>query len=171
MARRPSVHQIVISKKAPKPIGPYSPAIKVKSPGEMLFVSGQIPIEMPSGTVFKGEIKRQAELALENMKNLVLDGGFQMDEIVKCTIFLTDMRNFDVVNEVYQKLFVGQMVPARAVVQVAGLPKEVGVEVECIAVKSGPSMDELLNDADFKKPMPGMRPMPGRQPPGKPPGK
>ena len=149
MARRPPVHEMITSKKAPKPVGPYSHAIKVKQPGEMLFVSGQIPIEVPSGNVFRGDIKKQADLALTHLKNIIQDAGFAVDEVVKCTIFLTDLKNFEAVNEVYQKMFVGQMLPARAVVQVAALPKEVGVEVEAIAVKRGLSDGELFKDQDF----------------------
>ena len=103
--------------------------------GEMLFVSGQIPLELPAGQVFTGDIKRQATLALTHLKNIILDSGFSMDEVVKCNIYLTDMKNFDAVNEVYQKLFVGMTLPARAVVQVAGLPKGVGLEADAIAVK------------------------------------
>ncbi len=150
MARRPAVHEMITSRKAPKPVGPYSHAIKVKQPGEMLFVSGQIPIEIPSGNVFKGDIKRQAELALTHLKNIILDAGFNMDEVVKVTIFLVDLKAFDTVNEVYQRLFVGQMLPARAVVQVAALPKEVGIEVEATAVKKAAAPDELFEDEDFK---------------------
>jgi 2-iminobutanoate/2-iminopropanoate deaminase len=149
MARRPAVHEMITSKKAPKPVGPYSHAIRVAQPGAMLFVSGQIPIEVPSGNVFKGDIKKQAELALTHLKSIVMDAGFAVDEIVKTTIFLTDLKNYDTVNTVYQNMFVGQTLPARALVQVAALPKEVGIEVECIAVKKGGSA-ELFTDADFK---------------------
>jgi 2-iminobutanoate/2-iminopropanoate deaminase len=143
MARRPPVHNMITSRKAPKPVGPYSHAIHVTSPGEMLFVSGQIPIEVPSGNVFTGDIKRQAELALTHLKNIILDAGFSMDEVVKCSIFLMDMKNFEAVNEVYSRMFVGQTLPARAVVQVAGLPKGVGVEVEAIAVKKAAAPEPL----------------------------
>ena len=150
MVRRPAVHEMVVSKKAPKPVGPYSQAIKIKQPGEMLFVSGQIPIEVPSGNVFRGDIKRQAELVFGHVRSVVQDAGFQMDEVVKVSIFLTDLKNFDAVNDVYTKMFVGQMLPARAVVQVAALPKEVGIEVECVAVKRGMSADELFEE-ELKK--------------------
>ena len=150
MARRPGIHEMITSKKAPKPVGPYSHAIRVKQPGEMLFVSGQIPIEVPSGTVFTGDIKHQAELALTHVKNIVMDAGFTVDEVVKCSIFLTDMKSFDAVNEVYQRMFVGQMLPARAVVQVVGLPKGVGIEVEAIAVKKAAAIDEVFKNEDFK---------------------
>ncbi|MBI5509702.1 MAG: deaminase [Deltaproteobacteria bacterium] len=150
MARRPPVHEMITSKKAPKPVGPYSHAIRVKQPGEMLFVSGQIPIEVPSGNVFTGDIKRQAEIALTHVKSIVMDAGFSVDEVVKCSIFLTDLKNFEAVNEVYQRMFVGQMLPARAVVQVSGLPKGVGVEVEAIAIKKAAAADELFKDEDFR---------------------
>lgn len=146
MARRAAVHEMITSRKAPKPVGPYSHAIKVAKPGEMLFVSGQVPIEVPAGTVFIGDIKKQADIALNHLRNIVMDAGFTMDEVVKCTIYLTDMKNFEAVNEVYQKFFVGQTLPARAVVAVAGLPKGVGVEVDCIAVKRGGSAVEGLTD-------------------------
>ena len=137
MVRRPAVHQMIMSRKAPKPVGPYSHAVLTQGGGNMLFVSGQIPIELPAGTVFNGDIKRQAELALMHVKNIILDAGFIVDEVVKCTIYLTDMANFEAVNEVYQRMFVGQTLPARAVVQVAGLPKGVSIEVDAIAVKKG----------------------------------
>jgi 2-iminobutanoate/2-iminopropanoate deaminase len=150
MARRPAAHEMVTSKKAPKPVGPYAQAVRVKQPGEMLFVSGQLPIEVPSGNVFKGDIKRQAEIAIEHVRNIVQDAGFSLDEIVKCTVYLTDLKNFEVVNQVYQKLFVGQNLPARAVVQVAALPKEVGIEIEAIAVKRGAGVDEAFKDEDFR---------------------
>ena len=135
MARRPALHDMITSRKAPKPVGPYSHAVRVNAPGAMLYVSGQIPIEVPSGNVFTGDIKRQAELAFTHLRNIVLDAGFIMDEVVKVHIYLTDMKNFDTVNDVYQKLFVGKTLPARAVVGVAGLPKGVGVEADCIAIK------------------------------------
>lgn len=147
MAKRPSTHEMITSRKAPKPVGPYSQAVRAKNPGEMLFVSGQIPIEVPSGNIFRGEIKKQAELALTHFRNIVQDAGFTMDDVVKVSIFLTDLKQFDAVNEVYTKFFVGQMLPARAVVGVAALPKDVNVEVEGIAVKKGVSaMDELFGD-------------------------
>ncbi len=141
---------MITSRKAPKPIGPYSQAVRVKQPGEMLFVSGQIPIEVPSGDVFKGDIKRQAEIALTHVKNIVLDAKFSMDEVVKCTIFMTNLGDFDKVNQVYEKMFVGQMLPARAAVQVSALPKGVDVEVEAIAVKRGVSADDMFKDDDLR---------------------
>lgn len=144
MARRDAIHQIISSKKAPKPVGAYSQAIRVKQAGEMLFVSGQIPIEVPSGKIFLGDIKKQAEIAFAHVKNIVEDSGFTMDEVVKITIYLTNLDNFDAVNTVYQKFLVGQNLPARAVVEVSKLPKGVDIEVDCIAVKKGMSAEDLL---------------------------
>jgi 2-iminobutanoate/2-iminopropanoate deaminase len=148
MARRNALHEPIQSKRAPKPIGPYVQAIKVKRPGEMLYVSGQIPIELPSGRVFTGDIKKQAELCLSHLRSIIQDAKFSMDEVVKVTIFLTDMKNFEVVNQVYQEFFVGQSVPARAVVQVAALPKEVGVEIEAVVIKAAASVDDILADEE-----------------------
>lgn len=144
MARRPSVHELVTSRKAPKPVGAYSQAVRVKQAGEMLFVSGQIPIEVPSGNVFRGDIAKQAELAFNHVKNIVADAKFTMDEVVKVTLYLTNMENFDKVNDVYQRMFVGQNLPARAIVEVSKLPKDVDIEVDCIAVKKGMSAEDLL---------------------------
>ena len=144
MVRRGMVHEIINSRKAPKPVGAYSQAIKVSQPGEMLFVSGQIPIESPSGKVFLGDIKRQAEIAFNNMRNIVVDAKFSMDEVVKTTIFLTDLKDFEVVNTVYAKLFLGQHLPARAAVQVVALPKGVNVEIECVAVKQGQDPNDIF---------------------------
>ena len=149
MARRPAIHKQIQCRKAPKPVGAYSQAVLIEQPGATLFVSGQIPIEVPSGNVFTGDIKRQADIAFSHLRNIVQDAGFQMDEIVKVTIFLTDLKNFEAVNSVYQKFFVGGALPARAAVEVAGLPKGVGIEVECIAMKKGKSPDELFGDDPF----------------------
>ena len=149
MARRPPIHKQITSRKAPKPVGAYSQAVLIEQPGATLFVSGQIPIEVPSGNVFTGDIKRQAELAFGHVQNIVQDAGFEMDEIVKCSIFLTDLSHFEAVNQVYQKFFVGGALPARAVVEVSGLPKGVGVEVEAIAMKKGQSADDLFAEPGF----------------------
>jgi 2-iminobutanoate/2-iminopropanoate deaminase len=149
MARRPPIHKQITSRKAPKPVGAYSQAVLIEQPGATLFVSGQIPIEVPSGNVFTGDIKRQAELAFGHVQNIVQDAGFGMDEIVKCSIFLTDLSHFEAVNQVYQKFFVGGALPARAVVEVSGLPKGVGVEVEAIAMKKGQSADDLFAEPGF----------------------
>ncbi|MEC9465222.1 MAG: Rid family detoxifying hydrolase [Myxococcota bacterium] len=144
MARRDAVHKQISSRRAPKPVGPYVQAVRVESPGATLLVSGQIPIELPSGKVFTGDIRKQAELALTHLKNIVLDADFTMDEVVKCTIYLTNMDDFDTVNQVYQTFFTGRALPARALVEVSRLPKDVNIEVECMAMKQSASSDNLF---------------------------
>lgn len=138
MARRMGIHTMVQSRKAPRPTGPYAQGVRVEQPGCMLFVSGQIPLEVPTGQVFTGAIQRQAELALTHMKNVVLDAGFELDHVVRCTVYLVDLAHTEVVNAAYQKLFVGHALPARVMVQVAGLPQGVGIEVDAIAVQAAP---------------------------------
>ena len=149
MARRPPIHKQITSRKAPKPVGAYSQAVLIEQPGATLFVSGQIPIEVPSGNVFTGDIKRQAELAFGHVRSIVQDAGFEMDEVVKCSIFLTDLNHFEAVNQVYQTFFVGGSLPARAVVEVSGLPKGVGVEVEASAMKKGQRAAALFGEPGF----------------------
>ncbi len=144
MGRRDSVHTQILCRKAPAPVGAYSQAVHIENPGGLLFVSGQIPIEMPSGKVFVGDVRRQAELCLTHVQNIVAQAGFSLDEVAKVTIFLTDLGTFDAVNEVYRKFFVGQALPARAVVGVAALPKGVGVEIEAIAIKKGTEVDAIF---------------------------
>lgn len=144
MARRESPHDRVNSRKAPKPLGAYSQAIRVNQAGSILFVSGQIPIEVPSGNVFRGDIERQAEIALSHLKTIVEEAGFTLDELTKVTIYLTDLESFERVNSVYQSFLVGSGQPARAVVEVSRLPKDVDIEVEGIAVKKVTSVEELL---------------------------
>jgi len=124
----------VVSKRAPKAVGNYSAAVTAEC-NQVLYVSGQIPIEMPKGNVFTGDIKKQAEICMSNLRNIVQDARFAMEDIVKCTIYITDMNNYEAVNEVYGKAFVSKVFPARAIIGVASLPKGVGVEIDAVAVK------------------------------------
>lgn len=150
MARRPAVHEMMTSRKVPKPTGPYPHGVRVTEPGRMLFVSGQIPVQPPVGAVFTGEIRKQAELAFANMRNIVLDSGFTLDELVSVRIYVTDLKNIDRIDDEYKKLFNSQAMPARTLVQVAALPKGVSIEVEARAIKraeaappAGPPADEM----------------------------
>jgi len=113
---------------APQAIGPYSQAIRV---GEWLFVSGQIPLP-PDGGPIPQEFAAQARQALANLKAIVEAAGGQLARVVKVTVYLTDMGQFAIFNEVYAEVF-GSHRPARAVVQVAALPRGVQVEVEAVA--------------------------------------
>lgn len=121
--------QIIRSEAAPAPVGPYSQAVKV---GDLLFLSGQIPLHPDSGRVVDGEIEDQTDQVLANLRAVLHEVGLTMDHLVKTTIYLTNLADFPRVNEVYGRYF-GDQPPARACVEVARLPKDVDVEIEGIA--------------------------------------
>ncbi len=123
--------KVILTQNAPAPIGPYSQAIEA---GNTLFCSGQIPLDPKTNQVFTGEIKGQAELVMKNIEAVLQAAGYSFQNVVKTTIFLTNMGDFTTVNEVYGRYFKEQP-PARSTVQVAALPKGVNVEIEVIATK------------------------------------
>ncbi|MCD6559410.1 MAG: RidA family protein [Palaeococcus sp.] len=120
--------EIVFSENAPKPIGPYSQAVKA---GNFLFIAGQIPADK-DGNLVKGDIKAQTRQVLENIKAILEAAGGSLENVVKVTVYLKDMNDFGAMNEVYSEYF-GNSKPARAAVEVARLPKDVGIEIEAIA--------------------------------------
>ncbi|KAF8899304.1 Endoribonuclease L-PSP/chorismate mutase-like protein [Infundibulicybe gibba] len=120
---------IVSTPHAPAAIGPYSQAIKV---GDLLFCSGCIPLDPTTAQVVDGGIAAQTEQAMKNLKTVVEAGGSALGKVVKTTVFLKSMDDFATVNGIYAKVF-GDHKPARSAVEVARLPKDVLVEVECIA--------------------------------------
>jgi len=117
---------------APAAIGPYSQAIRV---GDMLFTSGQIPIDPKTGNFVPGGIREQTTQVLENLKAVLAQAGIDLTHVVKTTVFLKDMKDFTAMNEVYATYLAtpGAMPPARSTVQVAGLPKDALIEIEVIA--------------------------------------
>lgn len=117
--------------KAPKAIGPYSQGIKANG---FVFCSGQIPANPMTGELVTGSITEQTRQCLSNVKGVIEAAGSSMKKIVKCTVFLRDMNDFAEMNTEYAKWF-SEPAPARAAVQVARLPKDVGVEIEAIAVR------------------------------------
>ena len=119
----------VLTADAPAPIGPYSQAVQV---GPLLFCSGQIAIDPKTNEVLKGDVKAQAEMVMKNIEAVLKAGDCNFSNVVKTTIFLTDMKDFTAVNEVYGKYFQTQP-PARSTIAVAGLPKGVQVEIEVVA--------------------------------------
>ncbi len=125
----------ITSPKAPTPVGPYVHAVKLDRPNTMLFVSGQIPLDTATGTIVEGGTAAQAKCALTQLKNIVEEAGLAMNDVVKCTIFMTDLNDSSIVNEIYGQFFTGPHYPARAAVQVSRLPKDVNVEIEAIAIK------------------------------------
>ena len=120
---------IVLTDKAPKPIGPYSQAVKSNG---FLFASGQVALDPHSNEFVGGDIRRQTERAMENIKAVVEAAGSNLNHVVKSTVFLKDMNDFAAMNEAYGKFFTAAQ-PARSTVQVARLPKDALVEIEVIA--------------------------------------
>ena len=121
---------IISTDKAPSAIGPYSQGVRV---GGFIFFSGQIPIEPATGEVVKGEISIQAEQVMQNIEALLEASGICFDNVVKSTIFLTDLADFGVVNDIYGRRFTAPY-PARSTVQVSALPKGVDIEIEVVAI-------------------------------------
>lgn len=120
---------VIHTDSAPKAVGPYSQAIRL---GDMLFCSGQISINPETQEVFTGDIKTQTEMVLKNIEAVLKASNMNFSHIVKTTIFLTNMSDFAVVNEIYGTRFKAEP-PARSTVQVSGLPKGVNVEIEVLA--------------------------------------
>jgi 2-iminobutanoate/2-iminopropanoate deaminase len=121
--------QAVSSPNAPKAIGPYSPAIRT---GELLFVSGQIPLDPVTGVMIDGDTAAQTRRVLDNVGALLAAGGLTFAHVVRTTIYLLDMDDFATVNSIYAT-YVSDPAPARATVQVARLPKDSRVEIDVIA--------------------------------------
>lgn len=121
--------EILSTQAAPAAIGPYSQAIQI---GDLLFVSGQVPIDPSTGAIVEGDIKAQAQQSLNNLKAILNAAGTNMGAVVKTTVFLADMNDFAAMNEVYAQFF-QEPFPARSAVQVARLPKDAKVEIEAIA--------------------------------------
>jgi len=122
--------KVIQTDKAPKAIGPYSQAIQA---GNLLFLSGQIPIDPKTGELTEGDIRQQTQQVLENIKGLLESQGLGMGDVIKVTIFLKDMGNFNQVNEVYATYFYSSP-PARSTVEVAKLPRNAEIEIEAIAL-------------------------------------
>ncbi len=122
--------ETVETKKAPAAIGPYSQAIRVNG---FVFVSGQIPLDPDRGEVVSGGFAEQARQSLENLKQILIASGSGIEKVVAVDVFMTDIAQFAIFNEVYGSYFTHNL-PARAVVEVKGLPRGVMVEVKCIAL-------------------------------------
>ena len=123
--------QIVNSSDAPAPIGPYSQAVLTNN---TLYVSGQIAIDQSSGNLIISNIEVETEQVLKNLGLVLKEAGMTFDNVVKCSIFVKDMNNFQLINSIYGKSFI-KSPPARETVEVSRLPKDVNVEISCIAVK------------------------------------
>ena len=121
--------EIILSKKAPAAIGPYSPALKVRN---LIFASGQIPVDPKTGEMIEGDIEAKTRMVLENLKAVLRPYSIGLENVVKPTIFLKDMNNFARVNKIYGEYFMEKF-PARSCVEVSRLPKDAEIEIEAIA--------------------------------------
>jgi len=124
------MHKIINSSGAPSPIGPYSQATLA---GNTLYVSGQIPLDSTTGNLVEGTIEEETEMVMKNLSAILTEAGTDFTSVVKCSIFVKDMSDFGKINEAYGKYF-QENPPARETVEVSRLPKDVRVEISCIAV-------------------------------------
>lgn len=124
--------KVVFTKQAPEPIGPYSQAIEA---GNMVFISGQIAIQPSTSNLITANIEEETTQVMVNLEAILTVAGLSFNNVVKTTIFLKDMNNFPKVNAIYGRYF-QQQPPARETVEVSRLPKDVNVEISCIAIKS-----------------------------------
>ena len=122
--------EIISTENAPGAIGPYSQAVRA---GNIVFLSGQIPIDPQTGEFVSGGVAEQTEQVLKNLSAVLEAAGTSLNNVVKTTVFLADMNDFTAMNEVYARYF-SENKPARATVQAARLPRDARVEIECIAV-------------------------------------
>ena len=122
---------IIESKAAPAPIGPYSQAVMA---GNTLYVSGQIPLDQSTGQLVEGDIQAETHQVMKNLQYILQEAGMNFSNVVKCSIFVKDLGNFGAINETYGSYFPSNE-PARETVEVSRLPKDVNVEISCIAVK------------------------------------
>ncbi|WAL60582.1 RidA family protein [Thermocoleostomius sinensis] len=126
---------VIRTDQAPAPVGPYNQAIAAT--GQFIFVAGQIPLDPNTGTIVgDDDVAQQTEQSIANLTAILTAAGVGLSDVVKTTVFLADMNDFAAMNAVYAKYFAEETAPARACVEVSRLPKDVRVEIECIAVKA-----------------------------------
>jgi 2-iminobutanoate/2-iminopropanoate deaminase len=127
--------KVIRTENAPAPVGPYNQAIAAS--GQLVFVAGQIPLHPSTGEIVGEDVVKQTEQVMANLEAVLAAAGAKTQDIVKTTVFLADMKDFAAMNRVYARYFDEELAPARACVEVSRLPKDVLVEIECIAVLSG----------------------------------
>jgi len=124
--------RIITNPNAPAPLGPYNQAILA---GDTLFVSGQIAIDQSTGKMITDEIQSETHQVMQNLQYVLESAGMTFENVVKCSIFVKDLGNFEVINKIYGSYFDENTAPARETVEVARLPKDVNIEISCIAVR------------------------------------
>lgn len=122
--------EIIFSSEAPSPVGPYNQAIKV---GSTLYVSGQIAIDQSSGDLIQKDIESETHQVMKNLGYVLSAAGMNYENIIKCSVFVSNMNMYSRINSVYAQYFNEETAPARELVEVANLPKFVNVEISCIA--------------------------------------
>lgn len=125
--------EFLATKDAPGAVGPYSQGVKANA-GEIIFVSGQLPIDPNNGELSTGDIQKETKLCLNNIEAVVKAGGASKEDIVKVNLFVKDIEDFSVINQAYAEFF-GDHKPARALVEVARIPKDANIEIEAVAIK------------------------------------
>jgi len=126
------MHNVIQTADAPLPVGPYNQAIAISANSQFIYLAGQIPLNPHTGKVEEGDITIQTERVLQNIKGVLKAAGAEFSDVIKTTVFLADMADFAAMNAVYAEYFLDPA-PARSCVQVAKLPLNVSVEIECIA--------------------------------------
>ena len=122
--------KIIKTEKAPLPIGPYNQAVNI---GNLIYASGQIPIDLKTSNLIEGGVAEQTQLVLGYVKNILEEAGSSLEKVIKATVFLKDMNDFAAMNAVYKEFFKPETAPARSTIQVARLPKDALVEIEVVA--------------------------------------
>ena len=122
--------KIIKTNKAPLPIGPYNQAVVI---GNLLYASGQIPIDLKTNTIIEGGVTEQTKLVLEHIKAVLEEAGSSLKSVVKATVFLKNMNDFPLMNAIYTQYFDTATAPARSTIEVARLPKDALVEIEVVA--------------------------------------
>lgn len=125
--------EIIYTKNAPEPIGPYNQAVKID---KTLYVSGQIPLIPGKMELVNGDLEKETIQVMKNLEAIILEANMTFDNIIKTTIFLSDMRNFEIINKIYGKYFDPENAPARETVEVSNLPKYVRLEISVIACET-----------------------------------
>lgn len=123
--------QLIATDKAPAAVGPYSQGVKAEN---IIYTSGQLPIDNETGELSKGDIQKETRLCLNHVESVLKAAGASLKDVVKVTVFVTDINNFSLVNEVYAEYFTDHK-PARSLVEVSNLPKGADIEIEALAIK------------------------------------
>ena len=126
------MRKAIVTDKGAKPVGPYSQAIAL---GDLIFVSGQGPINPGTGSLELGDVRAETKRVFENIKAILTAAGSSLDQVMKCNVYLRDINDFAAMNEVYKTYF-SQPFPARTTIQAGALPGGIAVEIECIATKA-----------------------------------